>query len=185
MSIRQAYEKDGVAGFYQKSADEYQNPHFDQIIDLLVKNEHRINYQKVLDFGAGGGEVTQVLQTLGYEGQIGVDPYTHSLFEKQTKLPCLPFSFEETIKGKLSQSLALNTPFTAIISSFAMHLCDEKQLYPLAFELFNLSPNIIIITPHKRPVLEVLPNVALLFSDFSLTERGKKVFLKSYTIIPF
>jgi len=61
-----------------------------------------------------------------------------------------------------------------------MHLCPEKQLYPLAYQLFQCSPQLVIITPHKRPQLEKLDGVNLDFDDFTLTQKGKKVFLKSY-----
>ncbi len=62
-----------------------------------------------------------------------------------------------------------------------MHLCPQEQLYPLAHQLLALSPNLIIITPHKRPQLENIQGIKLSFEDFVLTERGKKVRLKSYT----
>ena len=50
----------------------------------------------------------------------------------------------------------------------------------LVFQLFMLSDTIVIITPHKRPELENITNVELVFEDFVLTERGKKIVLKSY-----
>ncbi len=75
-----------------------------------------------------------------------------------------------------------NDQFSSIISSFAMHLCPEKQLFSLVSQLFLITKNIVIITPHKRPELEALANVSLQFEDFVLTERGKKVFLKSYKL---
>jgi hypothetical protein len=140
---------------------------------------------------------------------IGTDPFTFKLYEKNTGCPCLPLSFDDIVKGKLAfyqnyegviqkikyktrnvgpfppetglPSVAVFEPFSSIICSFAMHLCDEKQLYPLVNQLFTYSENIIIITPHKRPALETLTNVTLNFDDFVLTERGKKVFLKSYS----
>ncbi len=70
--------------------------------------------------------------------------------------------------------------FSSIICSFAMHLCPEQDLFALVSQLFSHSGNIIIITPHKRPVLEELDGVELEFEDFVLTEIGKKVRLKSY-----
>jgi hypothetical protein len=61
-----------------------------------------------------------------------------------------------------------------------MHLCPEKQLYPLTQKLFCLSPQITIITPHKRPALEKITGITLEFEDHTLTMKGKKVFLKAY-----
>jgi hypothetical protein len=61
-----------------------------------------------------------------------------------------------------------------------MHLCPEKQLYPLVIKLFAHTKSLVIITPHKRPALETLTGVELDFTDFVLTKRGKKVQLKHF-----
>lgn len=197
-AIRNEYADMGVEDYYRNHADVYENPHFPYIQQLLEQNQHRIDYTKTLDLACGGGEVTLILRGLGFENSIGCDPFTSRLFEKNTGKKCLEWRFEDIIKGSLvSKSLVnesltnermtndqmTNDPFTAIISSFAMHLCPQKQLFSLVAQLFLLTPNIIIITPHKRPELEKLPNVQLQFEDFVLTERGKKVFLKSYFLI--
>jgi hypothetical protein len=42
------------------------------------------------------------------------------------------------------------------------------------------APVLVVITPHKRPALEELPGIELVWEDFELTERGKKVRLKVY-----
>jgi hypothetical protein len=64
-----------------------------------------------------------------------------------------------------------------------MHLCEEKKLYTLVSQLFKHAENIIILTPHKRPALEMWSAFELVLEDFALTERGKKVFLKSYHLL--
>jgi hypothetical protein len=207
-AIRDEYADQGVDAYYRTHANVYENPHYPYIKALLTQNQHRIDYAKVLDLSAGGGEVTEILRGLLQLNQeeaqqrfIGTDPFTFKLYEKNTGCPCLPLSFEDIVKGKLafyqnyngeiqkikfktrsitSSSTQTELPLSSIICSFAMHLCDEKQLYPLVNQLFTYSKNIIIITPHKRPALETLTNVTLNFDDFVLTERGKKVFLKSY-----
>jgi hypothetical protein len=205
-AIRDEYAEQGVDAYYRSHANVYENPHYPYIKSLLTQNQHRIDYSRVMDLSAGGGEVTEILRGLLNLTQeetqqrfIGTDPFTFKLYEKNTGCPCLPLSFDDIVKGKLTfyqnfegdiQKIKYKTrqathsvfkPFSSIISSFAMHLCDEKQLYPLVNQLFTYSENIIIITPHKRPALENLTNVALNFEDFVLTERGKKVFLKSYS----
>ena len=205
-AIRDEYADQGVDAYYRTHANVYENPHYPYIKALLTQNQHRIDYSKVMDLSAGGGEVTEILRGLLNLNQeeaqqrfIGTDPFTFKLYEKNTGCPCLPLSFEDIVKGKLAfyqnyngeiQKVKYKTrnlppsvfePFSSIICSFAMHLCDEKQLYPLVNQLFTYSKNIIIITPHKRPALETLTHVTLNFDDFVLTERGKKVFLKSYS----
>ena len=169
----------------------YENPHFPYSKSLLQQNQHRIDYARVLDFSCGGGEVTLILSELtlsdnGVSHQkkdnrfLGCDPFTFKLYEKNTGYRCLPISFEDVLKGKMTPSVQI--PFSAIICSFGMHLCPEKMLYSLVHQLFMYSKNIVIITPHKRPQLEKLSGVELAFDDFVLTERGKKVFLKSYKL---
>jgi hypothetical protein len=208
-AIRDEYADQGVDAYYRTHANVYENPHYPYIKALLTQNQQRIDYSKVLDLSAGGGEVTEILRGLlnlneaeAQQRFIGTDPFTFKLYEKNTGCPCLPLSFDDIVKGKLafyqnyngeiqkikfktrsitSSSTQTKLPFSSIICSFAMHLCDEKQLYPLVNQLFTYSKNIIIITPHKRPALETLTNVMLNFDDFVLTERGKKVFLKSYS----
>ena len=113
---------------------------------------------------------------LGYTLPQASDPYTQKACRKSFEQQCWNFSFEDIIKGKLTGHVS------SIICSIAMHLCLEKQLYPLVYQLFQHSKQLIIITPHKRPELEKLDGVELDFTDFAFTERGKKVFLKMYEI---
>jgi SAM-dependent methyltransferase len=202
-AIRNEYADLGVENYYRNHGDVYENPHFPYIQQLLEQNQYRIDYSKTLDLACGGGEVTLILRGLGFDNSVGCDPFTSALFEKNTGQKCLEFSFEDIIKGggvieslvnksleslvnkslknaEMTNDLMTNDHFSCIVSSFAMHLCPEKQLFSLVSNLFLMTKNIVIITPHKRPELEKLANVELAFEDFVLTERGKKVFLKSY-----
>jgi SAM-dependent methyltransferase len=195
-AIRNEYADLGVEDYYRHHAAVYENPHYPYIQQLLEQNKARIDYAKTLDLACGGGEVTLILRGLGFNNTVGCDPFTHQLFEQNTGQKCLTLSFEDIIKGvaspnpkeesgnhsitKSQNHLITQSPFSSVISSFAMHLCPEKQLFALVAQLFLLTKNIVILTPHKRPELERLSNVVLVFEDFVLTERGKKVFLKSY-----
>jgi trans-aconitate methyltransferase len=173
--IRLLYDEFGAEGFYRDHAEHYENPHLPQIQTLLERNFHRLDCSEtVLDFAAGGGEVTTTLRKLGAQQLVGCDPYTHALFEKQTGLPCLRFSFRDVLKNGLSDRYSL------IISSFALHLCPQKDLFPLIWNLFQAAPVLVVITPHKRPELEQLPGITLLWEDVAETPRGKKVRMKTY-----
>lgn len=173
-AIRIKYEKLGVEKYYKKYAFKYTNPHFLQIQELLINNEKYIDYSKILDFCAGGGETSKVLQELGFKEMIGSDPYTHKLYKRNVKRPCEKWSFDDVIRQKMTGD------YSSIICSFAMHLCDEKRLYPLTFELFQHAPTLVIITPHKRPILENITGIEKTHEDFALTPKGKKVRLKIY-----
>lgn len=173
-AIRNLYSEKGVDQYYAQEGGTYANPHFPQIEALLTQNQSNIDYSNVLDFCCGSGEVSQVLIKLGYPLPQASDPYTQEAYRQNVGKECWDFSFEDIIRGKLEGQ------FSSIICSFAMHLCPQKQLYPLVYQLFQHTAQLIIITPHKRPELEKLTGVRLLFTDFTLTERGKKVFLKGY-----
>jgi SAM-dependent methyltransferase len=175
-AIRNQYQELGVDAYYEQHGSVYENPHFRYIEALLQQNESRIDYSNILDLCCGGGEVCMIIQTLGYQDFVGCDPFTEAAFERNLNQKAINLSFDDILKGKL------NGQYSAIICSFAMHLCPEKQLFSLAFELFQHTKMLIVITPHKRPELENLNGISLDFEDFTLTERGKKVRLKAYRI---
>ncbi|HNL38077.1 MAG TPA: class I SAM-dependent methyltransferase [Saprospiraceae bacterium] len=176
-AIRHLYEAHGAESYYREHSGEYANPHYPQIEALLAANMHRLDCSGgVLDFSAGGGEVTRALAQAGIFSVTGCDPFTHELYEKNTGRPCLRYSFKDIIRGAQPGS------FSLIISSFALHLCPPKDLFPLCQALFFAAPTLVVITPHKRPELEQLPAFQLLWEDAALTERGKKVRLKTYAL---
>lgn len=173
-AIRNRYAEEGVEDYYKENGADYTNPHFRQVRQLLLQNEHRIQFDNVLDFCCGSGEVSQVILELSYPLPLASDPFTAEAYQKQFNRDCLPYSFEDVIKGKM------NGHFSAIICSFAMHLCPVKDLFPLAYQLFQCTDQLVIITPHKRPDLEQYDGISLEFEDDTLTERGKKVRLRAY-----
>jgi SAM-dependent methyltransferase len=174
--IRPLYDQHGAEGYYRDHANAYENPHLPFIRKLLERNFHRLDCTgTVLDFAAGGGEVTLALQQLGAKNLAGCDPYTYELFEKKTGIPCLRHSFKDVIKNEISERYSL------VISSFALHLCPPKELFPLTWNLLRAAPTLVVITPHKRPELEKLPQICLLWEDVVEDERGKKVRMKAYT----
>lgn len=173
-SIRPLYDEYGAEGYYRDHAAGYENPHFPEIRALLERNMARFECSNVLDFAAGGGEVTQVLQAQGISTVTGCDPFTHSLYEQHTGLPCLRLSFRDVVREGLPGT------FSLVVSSFALHLCPAKDLFSLTWNLLQAAPLLVVITPHKRPELENLAGIQLLWEDFVCTERGKKVRMKAY-----
>ncbi len=177
-AIRNLYSKLGVKEYYQRHGADYVNPHFEHIRSLLLQNQARLDYSQVLDFCCGSGEVSQVLETLGHSNTVASDPFTYEAYHRQFGKSCLRLDFKAVIRGQLTGN------YSCIICSFAMHLCPPEQLYPLVQQLLQHSKTLVILTPHKRPVLEKLDGVVLQFEDFCLTLRGKKVRLKAYGLAP-
>lgn len=172
--MRENYETHGVDNYYKKNSEEYTNPHEAQIRDLLVRNISKINCGSVLDLCCGGGEVTKILIENGVENIIGTDPYMCKLYIKNTRKHCVNLSFKDILAGKLEGS------YDIIICSFALHLVNKKDLFMIVNELFRHTKTIAIIAPHKRPFLEKINGVSLNFSDYSTTQKGKKVYLRIY-----
>lgn len=175
-AVRNRYAELGVETYYREEGGEYHNPHFPQIRQLLLHNRHRIDFRHCLDFCCGSGEVSKVLLEMGFPLPLASDPYTMEAYRRNFDAECHTWSFDDVVKGKAEGS------FSAVICSFAMHLCPEKKLYPLTRQLLGMSPQLVVITPHKRPDLSKLEGVQLEFEDAWPTERGKSVFLKSYTL---
>lgn len=173
-AIRNLYAQLGVDAYYQQYGYAYQNPHLEQIAALLEQNQEQLDYSQVLDFCAGGGEVSLILKQLGFPNSIGSDPYLQELYEKNTQQPCFPWSFETVVKQ------GIEGQYSCIVCSFALHLCPSELLYALVIQLFQHSSTLVVLTPHKRPALEQYEGVNLIFSDYSLTAKGKKVHLKAY-----
>ncbi len=180
-AIRNEYTDLGVEAFYAQNGDKYENPHEAQVRLLVQKNAHKLDCSAVLDLACGSGEVTRALTDICIENIIGCDPFTHRLYEKQTQKKCFTFTFDDFMRGKHLE-VWKEKQFGVIICSFALHLQPEKKLYSLVSALFFLTDTLVVITPHKRPMLETLENVKLIETDFELTERGKKVFLKKYVM---
>lgn len=173
--IRPLYDEYGPDVYYRDHAGHYANPHFPQVKALLERNAGRLDLTHVLDFAAGGGEVTQVVRSMGAQEVTGCDPYTYALYEQQTGLRCLRHSFKDVLRGALAES-----SFSLIVSSFALHLCSPKELYPLAWQLLQCAPLLVVITPHKRPDLGAYAGIGMLWEDEVLTEREKRVRIRAY-----
>jgi len=176
LHLRHAYEKEGSDSYYQHNALAYQNPHEAQVRALVLQNATKIDYSKSLDLCAGGGEVSKVWEEMGYTDFLASDAYTHKLYKKKIKKPCYPYSFDDFLRGNFE----FPHTFTSIVCSFGLHLCPEEWLFTVTENLWVYTNNLVIITPHKRPELEIIGNCVLDYEDFVLTARGKKVRLKSY-----
>jgi|GEM_PF-323613 len=173
-AIRDWYEDLGVEEYYRRHGEHYQNPHLPWIEALIQRNHTRLKLDNCLDFCCGRGEVSQALLQLGYKHILGCDPYTQALYQQETGLACLAWSFDDLLQGKLTGD------YSCIISSFALHLCPRDQLTPLVWQLFNSTNQLAILTPHKRPALEQIEGIELEFTDHVLTPRGKQIRLKVY-----
>lgn len=170
---RDWYE-DGVADHYREHGASYRNPHaaiIDRCIERAVER-WPLQLDRVLDLAAGSGEFTIALSRAtrlplapSREGR-GVDTslsdrsreclrvnacdaFTMLAYESQTGLPCRQLSFEQIAGGALR-----GESYSLIGCSFAMHLCPVSQLPMLLLELSQIAKQLMLLSPHKRPIIK-------------------------------
>src|SRR4051812_16638471 len=151
LSIRGEYESHGVEAYYRRFGGQYRNPHEPAVARSLREAVRRWPLDlsgRVLDLAAGSGEATLALRSLGAGAIDGVDPFTHEAYAARTGAICERLGFEEVAAGALA-----GRAYGLIVCSFALHLCEPSRLPGVAAALSLLAPSLLVLTPHKRPVL--------------------------------
>jgi SAM-dependent methyltransferase len=146
--IRPQYDQLGVEGYYATHGLSYRNPHEKQIHALLEIMQPHLDLSSVLDLACGSGEVTIKLLEKGATVS-GIDPFTQEAYYARTGQTAEALSFEEIAAGALE-----GRTYSLVVCSFAMHLCEGSRLPNLAYQLAQISPKLLILSPHKRPVLK-------------------------------
>src|SRR4051794_17408381 len=150
-SVRGGYEAHGVAAYYRRFGAAYRNPHEPAVRRTLraAVAAWRPDLSRVLDLAAGSGEATLALRELGAAEVDGIDPYTAAAYEARTGRPAAALSFEDVAVG----ALAARPAYSLVVCSFALHLCEPSRLPGVAAALALVSPALLVVTPHKRPVI--------------------------------
>lgn len=155
IKIREKYSEIGVKEFYLKNGDSYINPH-EEIIQQHLSyflNKNLIDTSKILDLCCGSGEVSKFFISQNITNIKGIDPYTFNNYKKQTNLPCFEYNFKDIANGKIKEK------FSLIVCSFALHLADKSLLPNILFNLASISEQLIIISPHKKPDINIFWNL--------------------------
>lgn len=150
-SIRSEYASRGVRGFYAQSGADYRNPHEPQVrrcIKIAVE-KWSPNLTQVLDLAAGSGEATLTLRELGARRIDGIDPYTADAYAARTGAAAERLAFEDVAGGALA-----GRSYSLVVCSFALHLCEPSRLPMVAQQLSLVGDALLILTPHKRPVIK-------------------------------
>lgn len=152
ISIRDEYVKYGMEEYYKYHCKDYYNPHekaIDNVLEYVYNNWKDIGWGgDILDLACGKGAVTKSLYNLGISNIIGLDGYLYKEYEKHTGNRCISMTFDEIISGKLGGI------YSTIVCSFAMHLVEESKLPMFLYALSCVSDNLVIISPHKRPIIK-------------------------------
>jgi SAM-dependent methyltransferase len=148
-SIRAEYERHGAQRFYERSGGRYRNPHepaIDRVLRAAV-TKWSPDLSCVLDLACGSGEVTLLLRLFGAR-VAGIDPYTADAYRDRTGAEAERLTFEAIAAGALS-----GRRYSLIVCSFALHLIDPSRLPALTYQLSRVADLLLILTPHKRPVI--------------------------------
>ena len=177
MNIRNQYQKYGVKSYYQMFGNTYYNPHEPSIKKgiEIINREWNLDFSNVLDLAAGNGEVTEALKDIGIMNVSGIDPYTFEIYEKRTGKSCEKFSFNDISGGVLD-----GRRYSIIFCSYALHLAEKSKLPFLIWRLASISPNLIILSPHKNPVIQEDWGVTL--QDEKMVNRTRIRWYKSNLI---
>lgn len=163
-SIRNEYKNFGVKKFYEKFGKNYINPHslkIENVFQNFIENS-KINFDDTLDFSAGSGLITKILQKNNFKNLSGSDPYTFELFTLETNLNCLKYSFDDVLKN------GLNRKYKNIISCYALHLCEKSKINNLLYQFSRFCTNFIIISPNKKPKID---ETFFKIEDYFIKER--------------
>ncbi len=150
-SIRAEYERHGARQFYERSGGQYRNPH-EPVVERVLRaavTKWSPDLSRVLDLACGSGEVTLVLRSLGAGTIHGIDPFTADAYRERTGADAERLTFEEIAAGALAGRC-----YSLIVCSFALHLVEPSRLPTLAHQLSRVADSLLILTPHKRPVLK-------------------------------
>ena len=147
-AIRDQYVEFGPESYYVEKGATYRNPHEDAVRSALARchREWLLDLTSVLDLACGSGEATLELRDLGAQSVEGIDPYTHQAYFARTGEKALPLSFEQIAAGELQERT-----FSLIVCSYALHLLEPSRLPGLLFQLAHHAPQLLILSPHKRP----------------------------------
>lgn len=145
---------EGAAGWYRDHGSTYLNPHEDAVTAMIERSvrTHPDAYAgDILDLAAGSGEVTLALLAAGVDSARlhACDPYTAATFTGRTGRPCDVAGFEDVASGVLGEARW----FSAIVCSYALHLCEPSWLPILCAQMTLHTDRLVIVTPHKRPEL--------------------------------
>lgn len=146
-----AWYEDGVAEHYAAHGSTYRNPHEPTVSAAVGRacSTWPLDLTNVLDLAAGSGEFSRAILAVTPEATaVGMDPFTCEAYRRHTGASCERMSFADIAAGSLRRR-----QFSLVGCSFAMHLCPRSLLPQLCLELAQAAGQLLILTPHKRPIV--------------------------------
>jgi SAM-dependent methyltransferase len=145
-----AAHPDGAAGFYADEGSSYRNPHSGAVIGALSLLSWSPT-DRILDLCCGSGEVTGALVSLGVPLALieASDPYTGEAYAARWgRTVDANWSFDDLARGALPTDR-----YDRVVCSYALHLCPTSLLPTVCVQLALAVAELVVVTPHKRPML--------------------------------
>ena len=172
-AIRTNYESMGVENYYIKHGDSYRNPHelkINNALNKLLFNDKniwikQIDFSYILDLCCGSGEITMYLKKYLMNKKNknnkdinmridAIDPFTYNAYLNRTGMKAYKYNFQDIQNGILWELLTDNDHYSLIVCSYALHLCQQTRLSSVCYCLSMVGEKLLIITPHKRPIID-------------------------------
>jgi hypothetical protein len=149
----------GVSNYYREHGAGYLNPHFEAVVhcidSLLTTAQLPLPPDfTIVDIASGSGEAIVAVHRwcdkhlLPSPVSTAVDPFTKDAIHRRfPSIPIFELNFNEIGRGLLPGCYHL------ALSSFALHLAPRSQLFAVLSQLAIQARFLMIISPHKQPII--------------------------------
>ena len=144
----------GAVGWYAEHGSTYRNPHEDAVAAMVVRavrtSPDSFAAGRILDLACGSGEVTLALRETGIDPTRidAADPFTGAAYFARTGTMPAVWTFADIAQGAL-----VRRRWSTVVCSYGLHLCEASWLAPVCVALAGAADSLVVITPHKRPVI--------------------------------
>lgn len=140
LKLRDEYDRLGVSGYYIQKADEYFNPHEQDIMSCLHDIEIG-QFDWILDVGCGNGLVTKVLNN-GTRYFVGIDKFMAERYRQETKFFC----YERDLT--VPTCVDIGEHFDLAIISYVIDLLPKSVVPGLIWSILQKADRLAIIRPN-------------------------------------
>jgi hypothetical protein len=114
---------------------------------------------------------------MGCKNVVGLDPYTTKLYKKNCTFPILAYSFQDVAYNKIQLD-----KYDVVIASFSLHLCPSNDLKLLCINLALSCKWLVIISPHKNPIITIPKEYGFTLLHVSTIDRiHVRIYTSMYT----
>lgn len=134
------YLQYGITDYYRNHADDYSNPHKEDIISLLKGLNS--SYKTGIDFACGDGIVSDTLKHMEW---IGVDPYLAKQYAKTTGNAYITATMEQIANSEIILPKA-----DIVICSYCVDIFKKSYMEKFLWNIANVTSTLVTIRPNKK-----------------------------------